>query len=339
MTMKKALLLLVWVLVVALLGGCGGKTEKEVVIYTPVDREFAEPILKDFENATGIRVKALYDIEAAKGAGLTNRLLAEKPNPRCDVWWNSEFARTQVLKDAGVLQPYRSPSADDVPGQFKDPDGCWTGYAVRARVIIYNTRLVRRADAPTSILDLADVKWRGEVGFPNPAFGTASAHCAGLFLELGDMKAKDFFQRLRRNKIVICPGNAHVRDRVAGGDLAIGVVDTDDANVAIERGQPLGMIFPDQRGMGAFVIPNTVAIIKACPHPEAAKKLVDYLLSREVEAKLAASASAQIPVRSGVKPPKRMPALGQFKASKVDYVAVSHKMAEANRHLTEVLVR
>jgi len=145
--------------------------------------------------------------------------------------------------------------------------------------------------------------------------------------------------RLNSNGVVICPGNAHVRDRVVAGDLAVGVVDTDDANVAIERGQPLGMVMPDQKGIGAFLIPNTVALVKNCPHPEAAKQLVDYLLSREVEARLAAGDSAQIPVRSGVQPPKRIPALGRFKASRVDYVAVSHKMPQSNRLLTEVLVR
>lgn len=339
MRLMQYILLASAVLVICLAGGCGRGTENEVVIYTPVDREFAEPILKEFENETGIKVKALYDAEAAKGAGLTNRVLAEKQNPQCDVWWNSEFARTRVLKDAGVLQPYDSPSARDIPEQFKDPDGCWTGYAVRARVIIYNTKLVSKETAPDSVLDLADPKWKGKIGLPNPAFGTASSHFAGLFLELGDSEAKAFFTSLKKNDLVICPGNAHLRDRVVAGDLAVGVVDTDDAHVSIARGEPLGMVFPDQNGIGTFVIPNTVAMVKDCPHQDAAKKLIDYLLSRDVEAKLALCGSAQIPVREGVAPPKRMPALGEFRASKVDYVEVSHKMSETNRWLTELLVR
>ena len=326
-----ALLLLAW--------GCGSQKAQEVVIYTPVDREFSEPILRDFESQSGIRVKALYDIEAAKAAGLTNRLLAEKGTPRCDVWWNSEFARTILLKDAGVLERYESPSAQDIPARWKDPDGYWTGYAVRGRVLIYNSSLVKPQDAPKSVLDLADARWKGKAGLPNPAFGTTSSHCAALFLEMGDAKAGQFFSTLKKNGLVICPGNATVRDRVVSGDLLVGIVDTDDANLAIERGQPLEMVLPDQDGLGVFVIPNTVSLVKNCPHPEAGKNLMDYLLSREIEARLASSGSAQIPVRSGVPPPRRIRALGEFKASDVDYAAVAHKMPETNRILSEMLVR
>lgn len=339
MKLSAFVLLLAAVMVFCLVCGCGKGTDSEVVIYTPVDREFSEPILKDFEKETGIRVKALYDIEAAKGAGLTNRLLAEKDNPQCDVWWNSEFARTVALKEAGVLQPYKSPSAADIPDKLKDSEDCWAGYAVRARVLIYNTERVKAEDAPKSVLDLTLPKWKNKVGLANPAFGTTSSHCAAMFLQLGDRKANEYFQALKANHVVICPGNGALRDRVVAGDLLVGIVDTDDANVAIERGQPLEMVFPDQHGVGAFVIPNTVAMIKDCPHPEAAKKLVDYLLSKEVEARLAACESAQIPVRNGVKPPKRIAPLGEFKACVTDFAAVSAKMADTNRVLTEALVR
>ena len=112
--------------------GCKGKKPaQEVVIYTSLDKVFSQPILEAFEKETGIDVLPVYDSEATKTTGLVNRLIAEKNNPRADVFWNSESGRTIVLKQKGVLAKYVSPSASDIPSQFKDPDGCWTGFAAR----------------------------------------------------------------------------------------------------------------------------------------------------------------------------------------------------------------
>ena len=114
------------------------KTEKqkEVVLYTALDQIFSEPIVKDFEQQTGIKVKVVYDTEAAKTTGLVNRLIAEKDNPNADVFWNNEIARSIVLKDKGILASYFSHSANDIPEQFKDKEGYWTGFAARACIDI-----------------------------------------------------------------------------------------------------------------------------------------------------------------------------------------------------------
>ena len=110
--------------------------QQEVVVYTSLDKVFSQPILEAFEKETGIKVLPVYDSEATKTTGLVNRLIAEKGNPKADVFWNSETGRTIVLTKKGVLAKYVSPSAADIPGQFKDPEGCWTGFATgRAHTI------------------------------------------------------------------------------------------------------------------------------------------------------------------------------------------------------------
>jgi iron(III) transport system substrate-binding protein len=124
------------------LTGCGSKENEpaEVVVYTSLDKVFSQPVLEAFEQETGIKVLAVYDSEATKTTGLVNRLIAEKGNPRADVFWNSETGRTIVLKQKGVLAPYISPSAVDIPNTFKDPKGYWAGFGARCRILIYNTR-------------------------------------------------------------------------------------------------------------------------------------------------------------------------------------------------------
>lgn len=97
---------------VLLLGACGKQTPpREVVIYTSVDQVFSEPVLKEYEQKTGVRVRAVYDVEAAKTTGLVTRLQAEKDRPQADVFWNNEFAQTIGLQESGILSPYVSPSA------------------------------------------------------------------------------------------------------------------------------------------------------------------------------------------------------------------------------------
>ncbi|OAD20557.1 extracellular solute-binding protein family 1, partial [Candidatus Thiomargarita nelsonii] len=175
----------------------------EVVVYTSVDQVFSEPILQEFETRTGIKLKAVYDVEASKTTGLFNRLIAEKPYPKADVFWNSEVGYTLVLKQKGILTPYRSPSAIDIPPQFKDKDGYWVGYAARARVLIYNTKLLKADAVPNSIFDLIKPAWKGKVALGYPLFGTIATHMAALYAVLGPEKTENYLRALKQNNVLI----------------------------------------------------------------------------------------------------------------------------------------
>ena len=86
-----------------------------VVVYTSVDDVFAKPIFEAFERETGVRIDAVFDAEAVKTTGLFQRLLAERARPRCDLFWSSEPSRTLALEKSGMLEPYASPNALDIP--------------------------------------------------------------------------------------------------------------------------------------------------------------------------------------------------------------------------------
>jgi len=326
------------ILLCALLAGCGPKVNC-VVVYTSLDQVFSEPILKDFEQKTGIVVKAVYDVEAAKTTGLVNRLIAEQNNPQADVFWNSEIGRTIILKKKGILTPYVSGSAKNIPSQFKDKDGYWAGFGARARVLVYNTKLVTREELPKSIFELTEPKWKAQVALANPLFGTTAAHAAALFIQLGDDMAQMYFDGLKANDVLIVDGNSTARDRVADGIVKIAFTDTDDVNVAMMEGKPVDMIFPDKEGIGTLVIPNTVCMINGCPNPRNAGRFIDYLLSEEVESMLAHSGSLQIPLRDHVDRPGNTPSVNGFKAMDVDYEAISRKMESSGRILQDTLLR
>lgn len=312
---------------------------KEVVVFTALDQVFSEPILQDFEKATGITVKAVYDIEATKTTGLVNRLIAEKKNPQCDVFWNNEVIKSIILKRKGILTPYVSPASRDIPVHFKDKDGYWTGFAARARVLVINTDLVDRHQQPDSIFSLTDSKWKGKIAIANPLFGTTSTHVAALFACLGKNRAQQFFKDLKKNQIKIVDGNSVVKDRVGAGELKAGFTDTDDVGMGLISGMPLMAVYPDKRGMGTLLIPNTVSLIANCPNPNEGKKLIDYLLSKEVEKKLAFCPSVQMPLRADVPTPKKFINIAQIKAMEVNYEKMADEMEDAVKFVQNLFIR
>lgn len=310
---------------------------EQVTVYVSTDRVFSEPVLREYERRSGVGVNAVYDTEETKSTGLANRLLAEKNRPRADVFWSNEPVRTLVLKARGLLSPYRSPSAEGIPSAFKDPDGYWTGFSARMRVIVYNTQLVKPDEAPRSVLDLATPPWKGQAAIADPRFGSTSFHAAALYAELGDGRADQFFKTLKANDVRIVDGNSVVRDLVARGEVKAGLTDTDDVNVALEDGQPVAMVLPDRDGMGVPVMPNMVSLTAGAPHPAAGRRLIDYLLSPEVERMLAASEAVQIPLHRGVPPPKNLPAIETVKAMTVDYGRAAARVEDVTARLADIL--
>jgi iron(III) transport system substrate-binding protein len=301
------------------------------------DRVFSEPVLREYQKRTGVRVDAVYDTEETKSTGLANRLIAERARPQADVFWSNEPVRTLVLKSHDVLASYRSPSAEGIPAALIDPGGYWTGFSARMRVIAYNTKSVKAADAPDSIFDLADPKWKGQVAIADPRFGSTSFHVAALYAIAGDEKMDAFFRRLKANAVRVVDGNSVVRDLVARGEIKVGLTDTDDVNVAIEDGQPVELVLPDRDGLGVPVMPNMVSLIANAPHPQEARQLIDYLLSTDVERQLAQSDAVQIPLHAGVPGPKNLPAIDSFKPMTLDYWKAAERVEDVTNRLATIL--
>src|SRR5207249_8898754 len=135
--------------------GCGGWSREgpngRVVVYSALDREFSEPLLRDYEKRTGVAVDAKFDVESTKTVGLTQAILAEAARPRCDLFWNNEILNTLRLKQKGLLAPFHPSHAADILAGFQAKDGTWYGFAARARVLLVNTQLVAEADRPTGL--------------------------------------------------------------------------------------------------------------------------------------------------------------------------------------------
>jgi iron(III) transport system substrate-binding protein len=325
------------VLATLLLGACA--KEPDVVLYCALDQVFSEDLVRRFERESGLTVRAEFDVEAHKTVGLVNRIRAEGARPRCDVFWNNEIAHTVALADEGLLASYDSPSAADIPEAFRDPERRWTGFAARARVFIVNTDKADPAEI-TGMADMLDPRWKGQVAMARPRTGTTLTHAAALYTTLGEEGARKMLHGLIDAGVNFVQSNGQVMKLVRSGEFAWGLTDTDDFNVALEAGFPVAVVYPDQgEGQpGTMVIPNTVCILANAPHPEAARKLVDFILSPEVERELAFARGAQIPVRAGIEHPEHVHSTTDFRVMDVDFREVGRELPRRQAELEEMFV-
>jgi iron(III) transport system substrate-binding protein len=298
-----------------------------VTVYVSEDQVFSEPVLKAFEKETRIKIKAIYDSEESKSTGIMNRLLAEKNNPQADVYWANEPIRAEVLRTKGILAPYKSPNAKGIDTVFKQKDDYWNGFSARIRLFVVHNNSKHE---PTSIFNYTDPLFQGDAVIANPLFGTTAAHIAALFTILGDAKTKALMEGMKKNDITTSTSNGESADLVAKERYSFSLVDSDDAISRLRQKAPIHFVYPDQKSeeVGAFVIPNTVMLIKDAPHPTQAKQLIDYLLSPQTEERLAFADCAQIPLHKGVKIPKELKPIEQIKVMQVDYSKVAQKLLE-----------
>jgi iron(III) transport system substrate-binding protein len=290
-----------------LLFACSREPTPEVVLYTSCDDYILREVIPAFEKETGITVKLAGDTEATKTTGLVQRLIAERDQPRADVWWSNEAFGTIKLAEEGLLTTFQPAALADFGGTwptgYAAADGSWYGYALRARVMVFNTARVKPEDAPRGLADLTNPKWKGRVGMARPQFGTTRGHMAAIVAACGEPAFRDWLGKLKANGLRLYDGNSAVVRAAAQGEIDIGLTDTDDVTVGQREKWPVAMIVEkagDTSGLcdvGPVSIPNTVAVVKGAPHGDAARKLADYLLSARVERVLAQSESRNLPIR------------------------------------------
>lgn len=313
---------------------CNNQDNEKVVVYTSVDQVYSEKIFKEFENETGIEVKAVYDIEANKTVGLANRLDEEKRSPQADVFWSGEILQTIDLKKKDVFEAMNLMAAESLPASFSDDENYWFAFGGRARVMIYNKEMENAL--PKRMEDLPAAANLKELGMAYPVFGTTNTEVACRYATWGEEKARAYYQSLKDGGIQVVDGNSVVKDFVSQKKLIAGLTDTDDALSEMGKNKDLDLYLMDQDEGGAMVIPNSVARIKGGPNPDNAKVFMEYLLRESTEQMLVDDGWIQIPVHQNV--------TGKIDRSELKIMAVdfnkAYEMLElATKDMTEIFVR
>jgi iron(III) transport system substrate-binding protein len=226
------------------------------------------------------------------------------------VFWGNEELRTRLLAAYKV---------------FRETNG-WAAFGYRSRRIVINTNQVPFASAPHSLLDLTNVAWRGKGALANPQFGTTATHFNALRQYWGAAQWEAWCRALAANQPLLVDGNSVVVKMVGRGEAWIGLTDSDDIAGGQEEGLPIAALLINSE---TLLIPNTVGVINAAPHPEAARRLATYLQQRQVAERLAAAAALEGGSAGAVDTP----------TLKVDWTMLMGDLESTTAKLNEIFLR
>lgn len=292
----------------------------EVVVYVAHDKDYCHEVFDKFEKETGIKVNARFDTEQDKTVGHVKRIREEKNNPRCDLHWNNEPMHSVSLTREGLYTPYESKYASEIPSTFRDPKNNWTGFAARARCVIYHTG-TSGAEKVKSLQDFLNPEFKGKLCIANPGAGSTQTHFAALYSVWGKAKFESWIRGVLDNETKALRSNSQTAEQVANSQFWAGLTDTDDVISRMERKMACNVTFPDADNIGTLIFPNTLALVRGGPNPENAKVLFDWLLKNEMMFCIAAS--AQIPLRKSLKAPAGRYSINDIKAMEVDWNKVA----------------
>lgn len=254
------------------------------------------------------------DHQSAGAGKLMAKIAAERESGKilADVLWTSEVPDFYQLKKEGLLMPYISPETKATINPLPDYDGSFTAVRLGTLGIAYNTRFIK--EAPKSWEDLKKPAYKGAFGVANPALsGTAYMSVALLSKQFG----WGFFEGLRKNGAKMGKGSGQVVDDTASGDLVASLGVDYITLDKVGKGATLGLAYPPE----VLVIPSPIAIFKGSPHADAAKKFVDFVLSKEGQTIIAGEGT--LPVRTDVEVPAKfgLPSVedAMKRSIKVDY--------------------
>ncbi|MBB3064670.1 Fe(3+) ABC transporter substrate-binding protein [Limibacillus halophilus] len=300
-------------------------SEEQVVnLYSSRHYQTDEALYAEFTAATGIKVNRIE----ADGDALIERMKSEGANSPADVVMTVDAGRLWRAEEAGLFQSAESTLLDQkIPANLRHPDGLWFGFSSRARLIVYNKKLVDPTGLD-SYEDLADPKWKGLVCIRSSSNIYNLSLLGSIIAADGEEKAEAWAKGVVANFARDPQGGDTDQLRAAAsGECGIAVANSyylvrllrSDKSEDQEVGAALGVIFPNQDGRGTHVNVSGAGVAKHAPHKEAAIKFLEYLASDSAQ-QYFADGNNEYPVVEGVAANAAVTALGSFK---IDTVNVS----------------
>lgn len=293
----------------------------DLVIYSGRSEPLLQPVIDAFK-AQHPDVNVL--LKAGSNSELANALLEEQANPQADVFITTELFTVQSLAQDGVFQSYMPVGADQLPAEFLGADNLWTGLTRRARVIMYNADLVSEEELPTSIFDLTDPKWQGQIAAAGSTNGSMQAQIAAMRQLIGEEETEAWLNGLIANDVTFFGGHTDVRQAVGAGEFQLGLVNHYYFYLQQAEGSNVGVIFPDQGEgqIGLITNATAAAVVNGAPHVEAAQAFMDFLVSPDGQ-KLFAEQNYEYPLLPGVELHADVQPLDELRFADVDVVAAA----------------
>lgn len=278
---------------------------KQLTVYTSHKESIYLPIIREFEERTGIWV----DIVDGGTNELLDRIREEQDSPCADVMFGGGAESLNAYQDC--FTPYTTSESDAIAPVYQNPDACWTPFSALPVVLIYNRKLVD-SSALTGWASLSG--FQGKTAFADPdisgsSFTALVTQCAALE-DTMPHSLKALVQVLEGHSL---ESSGEVITAVAEGKALVGITLEETAVRAVSSGYDIGIVYPEE---GTSCVPDGSALIKNAPHLENAKLFLDFTVSSDIQSLLQDQGSRRS-VRRDLPAPDTLPALENLKL--VDY--------------------
>ena len=253
-----------------------------------------------FEKRTGITVQ----VRSADEATLGNQILQEGEHSPADVFYTENTPVLEALRERGLLASVQPSTLAAIPSRYDSAQGDWVGVSARESVLVYDTSQIKPSQLPGSILELAEPRWKGKVGFA-PSETDFQPLITSIIKLDGAAAAERWLEGLRANS-KIYPDNETVVAQVNNGESAVGLINHYYwYRLRAELGQAgtrSALHYYAPGDPGSLVDVSGAAVLKSSSHKAAAQALVAFLVSRAGQETIAHSHSYEYPLRPGVGP-------------------------------------
>jgi iron(III) transport system substrate-binding protein len=246
-----------------------------------------------------------------------------------DVLTTSDPAAANQMAEKGIFVAFKPEGFDKIPAEAKDAEGRWIAQRLNMMTIFVRTDKVAEADRPKTWSDLTDAKYKGKMVTTDPSFTSLQVSVVGT---LSQKLGWDFYEKLRKNDIMVVQGNQQVSDNLKRGErlIAAGALDSYAADDR-KDGHPIATIYPTE---GTFVIPSPTSVIKDSPNPNAAKVFAAFMITPDVQKIFPEDGGYA--ARTDVAPPAGSPELGTLKTIPVDYDYIEKQSSAIKKKFNEI---
>ncbi|MGO9489380.1 MAG: iron ABC transporter substrate-binding protein [Solirubrobacteraceae bacterium] len=297
-----------------LLAACGGSSgdPNTITLYNGQHEQTTVALVKAFERQTHIKV----EVRSADEATLGNQIIQEGASSPADVFYTENTPVLETLQEKGLLAPVAPSTLAAVPSRYSSARGDWVGVSARVSALVYNTSQVSASALPGSILELADPRWKGKVGFAPSETDFQPLVTAIVRLD-GKPTAERWLKGLQANGRIY-PDNETVVAQVNNGESALGPINhyywyrlRDELGAG---GLHSALHYYDPGDPGDLVNVSGAAVLRSSSKKPAAQKLLAFLVSAAGQQALAHSQSFEYPLRPGIAPANGLPPLSSFHA-------------------------
>ncbi|MGP8159971.1 MAG: extracellular solute-binding protein [Candidatus Dormibacteria bacterium] len=303
-----------------LLAACDGPPsgpEQSITLYNGQHEQTTDSLVTAFEKATGITVDVRSDDEDT----LADQIVAEGSRSPADVIYTENSPALEYLQSEGLLAPVDPSTLAGTPSRYSSPHGDWVGVSARVSVLVYNPSLIAASQLPTSVLQLDDPRYRGELAIA-PGETDFQPIVTSVARTYGTAAALTWLEGLKSNAgSHVYPDNETITDEVNRGEVAFGVI---NQYYWYRLGAQIGtsnihsrITYFAPHDPGYVLDVSGAAVLRSSTHQAAAQRFLAFLVSKQGQEIVATSNSFEYPIASGVTTAQPETPFGQLQPNSI----------------------